>query len=312
VGIAAVAGASILWGMGTVASAGVLRTGVPVGAFTAVETCSSVLFLAVILRVSGVAISSVRRFWRAGALGLLEPGLTYFFFNLGLSRTSVTHAALIQSLEPVFVAGLGWLLFRATVPIRVLVPMVAALGGSAAVITSQSVSGSATFLGDGLVAAGILCAAGYVLGVSRIDTTATSPLAVVFVQQLFACCLIVPLVAFRLNTGGVHRVVSITGHGSLWLWVGVAAIGVGSLSMSFWLYLIALRHLSVGITVQFLAVIPVVGFLGGILVLGEHASTQGVMGVVVVVASLIAIGFARIHPRRSAQPEIGKGLKAVR
>jgi threonine/homoserine efflux transporter RhtA len=82
--------------------------------------------------------------------------------------------------------------------------------------------------------------------------------------------------------------------------------------MTFWLYLIALRHLSVGITVQFLAVIPVVGFLGGILVLGGHASTQESVGVVVVVASLIAIGFAGIHPRRSAPPAVGKGLKAVR
>jgi drug/metabolite transporter (DMT)-like permease len=298
--------------VGTVASAGVLRTGLPVGRFTAVETISSVIFLAVILRVSGVAIPSVRRCWKIGVLGLLEPGLTYFFFNLGLSRTSVTHAALIQSLEPVFVAGLGWLLFRATVPIRVLLPMVAALGGSAAVITSQSVTEGANFLGDGLVAAGILCAAAYVLGVSRIDTAATSPLGIVFVQQLFACCLIIPLIALRLNAGGVRRVAPITGQATLWLWVGVAAIGVGSLSMTFWLYLIALRHLSVGITVQFLAVIPVVGFLGGILVLGEHASTQGVVGVVVVVASLIAIGFAEVRPRRLAPPPVGKGLKTVR
>jgi hypothetical protein len=65
-----------------------------------------------------------------------------------------------------------------------------------------------------------------VLGVSRFDTAATSPLGIVFVQQLFACCLIVPLVAFRLNTGGVHRVAPITGQASPWLWVGVAAIGV--------------------------------------------------------------------------------------
>ena len=309
-GVSAVAGASVLWGMGTVVSAVVLKTGLPVGPFTAVETLSSVVFLAVTLRISGVAIPNVKRYWKVGALGLLEPGLTYFFFNMGLSRTSVTHAALIQSLEPVFVSGLGWLLFRATVPIRVLVPMVAALGGSAVVITSQSVNGRANVLGDGIVAVGILCAAGYVLGVSRIDTS-TSPLGTVFVQQLFACCLIVPLALFRLDAGEAHRVAS-SGQISPWLWVGVAAIGVGSFSMTFWLYLIALRHLSVGSTVQFLAVIPVVGFLGGILVLGERASTQGAVGVVVVVASLIAIGFAEVHPRPSGQSAVGRGLKADR
>ena len=98
VGVSAVTGASVLWGMGTVASAVVLRTGLPVGPFTAVETLSSVVFLAVTLRISGVAIPNVKRYWKVGALGLLEPGLTYFFFNMGLSRTSVTHAALIQSL----------------------------------------------------------------------------------------------------------------------------------------------------------------------------------------------------------------------
>ena len=309
-GVSAVAGASVLWGMGTVASAVVLRTGLPVGPFTAVETLSSVVFLAVTLRISGVAIPNVKRYWKVGALGLLEPGLTYFFFNMGLSRTSVTHAALIQSLEPVFVSGLGWLLFRATVPIRVLVPMVTALGGSAAVITSQSVNGGGNVLGDGIVAVGILCAAGYVLGVSRIDTS-TSPLGIVFVQQLFACGLIVPLALFRLDAGEAHRVAS-SGQISPWLWVGVAAIGIGSFSMTFWLYLIALRHLSVGITVQFLAVIPVVGFLGGILVLGERASTQGAVGVVIVAASLIAIGFAEVHPRRLGQSAAGRGLKADR
>ncbi len=280
-GVLAATAAATLWGCGTVASAIVLEHGVPPGPFTVVELGGSVVFLSVLALGTRTRMPSLRTSWRAGALGLLEPGLSYLLLNAGLARTAASHAALIGALEPVLIVLLGWAVLRLPLPRRLLVPMGAVLIGSAAVVLAQSAGGRSSVTGDLLVAAGVLCAAAYVLGTSRIDHELPA-IGVVLLQQLAALGLVVVVVAATVGDDP-------TGGAPLGAWLAVPVIGVMSSAVTFWLYLVALRHLPAGTAGQFLAAIPVVGFVGAVVVLGEDATVPAALGAALVVLGLVLV-----------------------
>jgi drug/metabolite transporter (DMT)-like permease len=222
-------------------------------------------------------------FRRAGSIGLLEPGLVYLIMNIGLARTSATHASLITALQPVLIVLIGWLVLRQPFPKHLLIPMCAVLIGTALVITEHMTSEGAGLSGDVLVLTGTVIAAVYVLANSRIAHD-LAPLALTLVQQFFAVGLVVPLVAIQiLATGAGH------GPSNPWSWVWVPVIGITTSSLTFWLYLSSLRHLSAGAAGQFLAVIPIVGFAGSVVVLGEPAGLQALIGSIIVALALVSV-----------------------
>lgn len=276
-------GACVLWGSGTVATHHVLSLGIPAGIFTAGELASSVAFLVLACLLTRTPMADPRVFRRAGSIGLLEPGLVYLIMNLGLARTSATHASLITALQPVLIVLIGWLVLRQPFPKHLLVPMVAVLVGTTLVITENMTSEGAGLSGDVLVLIGTVIAAVYVLANSRIAHD-LPPLALTLVQQMYAVALVLPLVAVQVLIGGTG-----SGPGNPWSWAWVPAIGIATSSLTFWLYLSSLRHLSAGAAGQFLAVIPIVGFAGSVVVLGEPAGVQALIGSVVVAAALVSV-----------------------
>ncbi len=288
VGVAAATGAAVLWGCGTVATAAVLDHGVSAPVFTVVELGSSVGFLGVVALISRASLPDVRRWWKVGALGLLEPGLTYLLMNAGLARTSVTHAALIGAAEPVLIALLAWFLLSTALPRRLLLPMLAVVIGSVLVVTAHASSSGASLSGDLLVAAGVLCASAYVVGSSRIDMDLPA-VGVVLFQQLFALSLVVVFVGGAVAVGPGHGGITVDRTSVSWALLWVPLIGIGSSGLTFWLYLVALRHLVAGAAAQFLAIVPVVGFVGAVTLLGEPVSALAVFGALAVVASLVVI-----------------------
>ncbi len=288
-GVLAAIGASLLWGGGTIATEAVLRTGVPSGPFTAIELTTSVVFLWVMCRLTSTAIPSVRTWWRAGLLGSLEPGLAYLLINAGLARTSATHGALISAGEPVLIALLGWLWLGAAIPRRLVAPMGLVLVGTMAVVTAQAGTDGASWVGDGLVALGILAAAIYVVGSARAAVD-VAVLGLTLLQQLFAIAFVIPVVAISGLVGGGWG----SGPDSLGPWLAVPVIGIGASALTFWLYLTALAHLAPSVAGQFLAIIPLVAFAGAVVILGEPAGVQAIAGAVVVIAALVAI--ARLEP----------------
>ncbi len=298
VGVAAATAAAVLWGCGTVATASVLDHGVSAPVFTVVELGSSVLFLAVVAGISHTPLPDLRRWWKVGALGLLEPGLTYLLMNAGLARTSVTHAALIGAAEPVLIAVLAWVVLRTPVPKRLFLPMFTVVVGSVLVVTAHGSSGGATVGGDLLVVAGILCASAYVVGSSRVNVELAA-VGVVLFQQLFAFSLVVVLVAGAVAVGPGSGGISIDGSSVSWALLWVPLIGIGSSGLTFWLYLVALRHLVAGAAAQFLAIVPVVGFVGAVTLLGESITVAAAVGAGVVVISLVVIA----HGERQAELE---------
>lgn len=288
IGVVTAAGAAVLWGFGTIVTHVVLDRGVSVAAFTLIEIGTSVVFLAIMCRILRTGWLSPREHWRIGLLGVLEPGLTYLIMNWGLAHTSVTHASLIGATQPLMIALLAWVLIRSPLPVRLFLPMGTALIGTIIVVAANADSSGATWLGDAAVALGFVFASLYVVGSSRFVAD-HPPLAVTFLQQLFAYAVIAPPLLLLTAIGGV-------GHAEpAGVWFAVPVIGIATSSLTFWLYLTSLRHVSPGTTAQFLALIPVTGFLGAVFILGEETSTAAFAGAAVVLVSLLAI--ARMEHR---------------
>ena len=294
VGVATAAGASVLWGMGNVATHAVLGTGISVAAFTLIEIGTSIVFLAIVARILRVPWLSIRRHARIGALGILEPGLTYLVMNWGLAHTSVVHASLIGATEPLLIALLAWVLIRSPLPRRLFLPMGTALIGTVLVVTTNADASGAHWLGDAAVALGFVFASLYAVGNANVVAD-HPPLAVTLLQQLFAYAVIAPPLLVVCAASGVG-----TSTSGL-VWAAVPVIGIATSSLTFWLYLTSLRHVSPGTTAQFLALIPITGFLGAVLILGEEASTGAFIGAAIVLVSLLAI--ARMEHRAEVEAE---------
>ena len=92
-------------------------------------------------------------------LGVLEPGLSLLLFDVGLSRTSATHAALLLASETLFVV----LLARLTLRERLSPPLAVAVGagvGGATLASLEPGGAASSLIGDTLVLAASALAAG--------------------------------------------------------------------------------------------------------------------------------------------------------
>ncbi len=84
-------------------------------------------------------------------------------WTLSLAYTSVASSVLFVSLHPVFVALLGWLLFRETLDRRVLGGIALAVLGSAVIGGGDLQLSGRALLGDALALLGALALAGYLM-----------------------------------------------------------------------------------------------------------------------------------------------------
>ncbi|HUO29559.1 MAG TPA: DMT family transporter [Bryobacteraceae bacterium] len=107
--------------------------------------------------------------WRHGAelhsleprlvmLGLLGVTLNQVFFMIGLSLTSLAHAALINGLTPILVLLLAYLRGLERMTTRKVAGMIVALAGVALLKALEPASGGqATWSGDSFILCGALC-----------------------------------------------------------------------------------------------------------------------------------------------------------
>jgi drug/metabolite transporter (DMT)-like permease len=101
---------------------------------------------------------SLHRIVQLLLLGLLGVTLNQVFFIVGLSRTSVAHAAILIGLTPMQVLIIAWLRGQERMTARKSVGMAIALAGVALLKAFEPSAGTgATWFGDLVVLAGGLC-----------------------------------------------------------------------------------------------------------------------------------------------------------
>jgi O-acetylserine/cysteine efflux transporter len=211
------------------------------------------------------------------ASGAVGYGCSVLLQNLGIVRTSVTHAALIVGATPVLIAIIAAVWRRTVARPVAWAGFAVSLAGVGLVASGRG--GGATLGGDGLVLASQLISAGFTVAQSRF-LRGRDPVAVTGVQFLGAAIVMLPIAAL---TEGAPAAPS--GPGSL---VATAALALCGTVLPFTLF--------ADVAGAFLNLEPLVGAVLGAMAFRDPVGPLQAAGGAAV---LIGIGLSILHLRRA-------------
>jgi drug/metabolite transporter (DMT)-like permease len=215
-------------------------------------------------------------------LGLLNPGLAFLLFDLGIARTTATHAALLLSTDTLFTAALAWALLHERLDRRLALALAFGVAGSALVSLAGG-GGMSSLAGDLLVVAASLSAAGYGVLAKR-ATARHDAVALTAAQMLIAGALAAPLLAVAV--AGHH---SHLGHAGAGYLLAACAVGLLGSVVPFVLYIAAIERVTVTRAGLVLTLVPLFGALSSVVLLGEGlGAPQSAGGALVVLAAGVA------------------------
>jgi len=220
--------------------------------------------------------------------GALFYGVVMGVQNLGIERTSITHAALIVGTVPALVALTALALGRATAGVMAWLGFGAALVGVAFVAGS---GGEASLAGDALVLGSSALSALFIVAQPRV-LAGRDPVAVTAVQMAAGALLLAPLALLfegaALGTPAQAEVVALVG-----------LIGVGSV-LPFALYAYGQTRVTAEVAGAFVNLEPLVGAAAGALVFQEPFGPAQGLGAA---AILLGVGLSTMRPRAARRRE---------
>ena len=197
-------------------------------------------------------------------MGIVGMGLNQLLFTLGVSRTSVAHAAVLMALVPltvlVFVSARGHEKFS----YRRLIGVLIALSGVCVLQVSSSRGGGASHMGDLLVFGSGLAWAFYTV-MSKKLTKTRDAVSVTALSYMIAAIGLAPITVWQASSQGLGLVTP-----TLWgvlLYMAVFPSVLGAL-----IYYYALVYMPASRVTAFLYLQPVLATLLAIPVLGEHVT----------------------------------------
>jgi drug/metabolite transporter (DMT)-like permease len=214
-------------------------------------------------------------------LGLLEPGLTYLLFDVGVTRTAASHASLLLAADAPTTLLLAWLFLRERVDIAMAASLTFGVTGS--VLVAWQGGGDASLAGDVLVVASAVTAAMYGV-LARYVAMSRDPVVVTAVQMCAALLLALPVFLSSWARGHSRLADADAGHVTLGVLVGLLG-GV----VPFLLFNWAVSQVTASSAGLVLVIVPVVGAGLSVLVVGERVSVlAGTGGALALVAAAIA------------------------
>jgi drug/metabolite transporter (DMT)-like permease len=251
--VAALAAAGLLWGT-TVPVTKLALQGLPPGWLTVARfgLAAAVLLGAVRFRVRAACSPAVL------AWGAVGYGGSILLQNAGITRTSVSHAALLVGATPVLVAVIAAV--RRTTVAHPLAWMGFAVSLAGVGPVAAGGGGGATLTGDGLVLASLGFSASFTVAQARL-LPGRDPVAVTAVQLLAAALATLPVAAVAEGTPAAAG-----GAGAL-LATAVLAL-LGTLT-PFTLFAYGQARVSPEIAGAFLNLEPLVGAAAGAAVFGD-------------------------------------------
>ncbi len=277
--------AGLLWGS-TVPLSKIALGWLPPGWLTAIRFAVAAAVLLIATR------SRLRTAWSPAVLvsGALGYGGTVLLQNTGITRTSVSHAALLIGTAPVLVAIIAAVWHRSVARPVAWAGFAVSLGGVGLVAAGGG--GGANLGGDGLVLASVLLSAVFTVGQTRL-LRGRDPIAVTAVQFLGAALATAPFAAL---TEHVPHAPASTG--SL---VAVIALITGGTLLPFTLFAFGQSRLPAEIAGAFLNIEPLVGAVAGVVVFGNPAGPAQLGGGAAILGG-IALSSVRRPGRRAGVP----------
>jgi O-acetylserine/cysteine efflux transporter len=289
--VAALTAAGLLWGT-TVPLSKLALGWLPPGWLTFVRfsLAAAVLLPAARRRLRGVGTLPVLA---SGAVGY---GGSVVIQNAGITRTSVSHAALLVGAAPVLVAVVAALWHHTVARPVAWAGFAVSLAGVGLVTGGHG--GGATAAGDGLVLASLLLSATFTVAQARLLRD-RDPIAVTAVQFLGAALAVLP---FSVITEGMPSAPG--GPGVVLVAVGLAAVGT---LLPFTLFAYAQSRVSAEVAGAFLNLEPLVGAVAGVAIFGDPAGLRQLAGGAAILAGIALSSFPLIVSgrRRPARPAPG-------
>jgi len=274
----AVWGTVLFWGLSFVASKTVLNAGVPPMTMVTLRFVAATVILNVFLR----RFDPGARLRRRDILPLLASGLCgvtiYFFFeSRGIKLTSASHASLIIAVIPVATVVVEAILFRTRISWLVAIGVALSVVGVVFVVGRPT--GSRSFAGDFFMFGACASWVAYII-LSKNLHTRLSYIAITAYQSLFGTAFLVPFCLLE------HaKWVAITPVA----WLSLAYLAIFCSAISNFLYVYALSRLGPIAVSPYVNLIPVVGALGGVLILGENIAWIQVFGGLIILAGVLLV-----------------------
>ena len=283
--VAALTAAGLLWGT-TVPLSKLALEWLPPGWLTFARFGLAAAILLAVARRRGVRAACTPALLASGAFGY---GGSVVVQNAGITRTSVTHAALLIGAVPVMVAVVA-ALWRRTVARPVAWAGFALSLAGVGLITGGR-GGGATAVGDGLVLASLMLSAVFTVAQEGL-LRGRDPVAVTAVQFLGAALAALPFAAV---TEGVPA----TPHdpGAV---LAAAALAVGGTVLPFTLFAYGQSRISAEVAGAFYNIEPLVGAVAGIVLFGDPAGPVQAVGGAAIIAGIALSGLPLLGARRSA------------
>ena len=218
---------------------------------------------------------TLRDIWTFLYMGFFGVTINQICFTVGLRYTSVSHAAVIVGMGPIYTLIFAVLFNLEKATWRKAVGMAIAFAGIAVMASENGISAhSPSVLGDAITMAGSIGFAMYaVLGkrlAGRYD-----PLTMTALSHFAGALIVLPVAlsrAFRLGSAGHWRAIAWTG------WAAMLFMAIFSSAVAYVLYFWLLRYLEASQLSAFTYLLPVVATILGILWLGEKGSWEQVLG----------------------------------
>ena len=225
-------------------------------------------------------------------LGVLEPGVAYLLFDIGIAHTAATHGALLLSTDSVFTIALAAVLLGERIDRRLGLALAAGVAGSVLVSLRGGGGSTSSAVGDLLVVAASLGAAGYGVLAKRV-APGRDALSLTAVQMLVAATIGLPLVAVA--AAGHHSHLGQAGAGHL---LAALAVGVFASVVPFLLFYSAIDRVTASVAGLVLTLVPLFGTVASVVLLSERlGAVQFAGGAFVVLAAGLAATTVDREPR---------------
>lgn len=220
-----------------------------------------------------------RRDWGMMAwAGFIGVTLYFFFENNGVKLISAGSASIIVAAIPVATILSEAVACRKPLTLRLMGCAILSVVGVAMVTGISPVPGENP-MGYWLMGGAVISWVVYCL-ISKGLFARYNSLTITYYQSIVGTVLFVPFMFFEKTEWA--QVTSL-------IWINVAILGVFASAVGFYLYLVALDRLGVGVSSLYLNLIPVVTLLIGVLIMGETISLGQFGGGALIIASVLAV-----------------------
>jgi drug/metabolite transporter (DMT)-like permease len=278
----AVWGTVLFWGLSFVSSKTILNTGVPPMTMVCIRFLIATVILNLLLRkFDPGARLRVKDIPALAASGLVGVTVYFFFESRGIRLTSASHASLIIAVIPVITLLAEAVFFRTRISLLSGAGVVLSVVGVVFVVQrpGTGTGGAFSLAGDLFMFGACVSWVLYII-LSRNLHTRLSEIAITAYQSLFGTIFLIPLALLEMR-----QWVPVTLSAGL----NLAYLAVFCSALSNFLYVYALSRLGPISVSPFINLIPVVGVLGGVALLGESIGLTQILGGAVILAGVLMV-----------------------